>query len=139
MQQQYRYDKRTSKARKLSLNRARGTFQEGVALLEKGFCTGAVNRFYYAAFYAARALLATKELDSSKHRGVIALFHEHFVRTDLVNSEIAKTLSRSFEQRQDFDYEDFISATTEDAESVRERVKQFMNECEMAFRKIKNQ
>jgi uncharacterized protein (UPF0332 family) len=35
---------------------------------------GAVNRFYYAAFYVARSLLALRELDSSRHNGVISLF-----------------------------------------------------------------
>jgi uncharacterized protein (UPF0332 family) len=36
-----------------------------------------VNRSYYAMFTSARALLALKELDSSKHSGVIALFKEY--------------------------------------------------------------
>ncbi|OQX53440.1 MAG: hypothetical protein B5M48_03415 [Candidatus Omnitrophica bacterium 4484_213] len=33
-----------------------------------------VSRSYYAIFSVARALLATKGLDSSKHSGVISLF-----------------------------------------------------------------
>ncbi|MGA1842563.1 MAG: HEPN domain-containing protein [bacterium] len=32
-----------------------------------------INRSYYAMFTSARALLALKELDSSKHSGVITL------------------------------------------------------------------
>jgi uncharacterized protein (UPF0332 family) len=38
-------------------------------------------RSYYAMFTAARALLATKHLDSSKHTGVVSLFNQHFVKT----------------------------------------------------------
>ena len=71
------------KLSKIRLSRARIAWKEGLALFEHGFFMGAVNRFYYAAFYAARDLLATKELDSSKHSGVIALFHKHFLRTHL--------------------------------------------------------
>jgi uncharacterized protein (UPF0332 family) len=41
------------------LARAKEAFGEGGHLLTKGApMGGAVNRFYYAAFYAARALLA---------------------------------------------------------------------------------
>ncbi len=34
---------------------------------------GAVNRAYYAIFYAALAILLTKDLGSSKHSGVLSL------------------------------------------------------------------
>jgi uncharacterized protein (UPF0332 family) len=54
------------------LSRARETYNDALKLLEEGSLNSATNRFYYAAFYAARALLATKELDSSKHSGVIS-------------------------------------------------------------------
>ncbi len=40
------------------LSRAREAFAEGEQLLAAGGLMGAVNRLYYAAFYAARALLA---------------------------------------------------------------------------------
>jgi uncharacterized protein (UPF0332 family) len=46
--------------------------------LADGFCESAVNRAYYAIFYAANALLATKGISRSKHSGVIAAFREHF-------------------------------------------------------------
>ena len=95
---------------------------------------GAVNRFYYAAFYAARALLATKELDSSRHSGVIALFHKHFVRTHLFDVEKAKSLSRSFEFRQDSDYEDFVSVTRHGTELLKAQVELFIDECEKVLK-----
>ena len=82
------------------LSRAREAFAEGDHLLVKGALMGAVNRFYYAAFYAARALLATREVDSSRHTGVISLFQKHFVKTGLVLPDKAQALPRSFEKRQ---------------------------------------
>ena len=54
--------------------RAHGALQEADLLIEQQHFSGALNRVYYAAFYAARALLATRNLDSSRHSGVIALF-----------------------------------------------------------------
>jgi uncharacterized protein (UPF0332 family) len=71
------------------LNRSKAAFSEGDHLLNANAFMGAVNRFYYAAFYAARALLATRELDSSKHGGVISLFQAQFVKPGLVAMEKA--------------------------------------------------
>ena len=122
------------KLSKIRLSRARTAWKEGLILFGQGFFVGAVNRFYYAAFYAARALLATKELDSSKHSGVIALFHKHFVRTHLFDVAKAKALSRSFELRQDSDYEDFISVTRHGTELLKAQVELFIDECEKVLK-----
>ncbi len=48
--------------------------------LADGFYGSAVNRAYYAIFYAANALLATQGITRSKHSGVIAAFRQYFVR-----------------------------------------------------------
>lgn len=75
------------------LKRSKNTFQEAITLIKSGSLNGALNRLYYAAFYAARSLLATKGLDSSKHSGVISLFHQHFVKPGIFNLDKAKALS----------------------------------------------
>ena len=69
------------------LSRAQDAFAEGDYLLTKKAFKGAVDRFYYSAFYAARALLAIRELDSSRHSGVISLFQKHLVKSGLVSTE----------------------------------------------------
>jgi uncharacterized protein (UPF0332 family) len=112
------------------LERARGAFFEGDHLLAIGAFTGAVNRFYYAAFYAARALLATREKDSSRHSGVISLFQAQFVKTGTIPSEKARALPRAFEKRQKSDYGDFSTVTQDEAESIRSEVWAFLEECE---------
>lgn len=118
------------------LTRAREAFAEGEHLLEKGALTGAVNRFYYAAFHAARALLATREVDSAKHSGVISLFQQHIVKTGLIQAETAKALPRSFEKRQDADYADFASILPEDAGRIRNEVHGFVEECGLALERL---
>lgn len=111
------------------MSRAHEAFDEGTLLLSKGSPIGAVNRFYYAAFYAARALLAINEVDSSRHSGVISLFQKHFVSTGQVSTVHAKALPRSFEKRQNTDYADFATIAPEEAQSVREDVRAFLDEC----------
>ena len=117
------------------LHRARQAFQEGMTLLEAESPLGAVNRFYYAAFYAARAVLATKGLDSSKHSGVIALFQQHFVKTGVVDQAIAKALPRSFEWRLDTDYEDFASIEDATVNDIADQVRTFVETCEAWLRR----
>src|SRR5205823_6315001 len=51
--------------------KAEDAMRDGVFLLEKGSLSAAINRFYYASFYAARALLATRDRDSKSHAGII--------------------------------------------------------------------
>ena len=114
------------------LKRADDTFAEAEILFKSNSLAGAVNRYYYAAFYAARALLALKGLDSSKHSGVISLFGQNFVKTGLIAPEIAKVLSESFEERIDADYEDFVVPEREQVEGIRAHVKDFIAACKKA-------
>ena len=43
-------------------------------LLDKTLDRSAINRAYYAMFYAVLALLATRKRETSKHGGAISLF-----------------------------------------------------------------
>ncbi len=49
------------------MRKAEECFKDGELLLEQGSIPGAINRLYYTTFHAARALLATKEMDASSH------------------------------------------------------------------------
>lgn len=118
------------------LTRAREAVAEGEHLWAKGAFMGAVNRFYYGAFYAARALLAIRQTDSSRHSGVISLFQKHFVKTGLVSVDRAKALPRSFEKRQKSDYGDFAAVTQEEAEAVRTEVQAFVEECARVLERL---
>ncbi len=97
---------------------------------------GAVNRFYYAAFHAARALLAIRGVDSPRHSGVISLFQQHFVKEGPMAPETAKALARSFEKRQDADYEDFAAVSLEEAEAIRREVQAFIEACRRTLQSL---
>lgn len=119
--------------------RAQQAFQEGAVLAGRGSLYGAANRFYSAACYAARALLATRGLDSSKHSGVIALFQQHFVKTGLMDPGIAKFLSRSFEKRLETGYEDFVSVSSATVDEVQRQVRAFLNACQACFKAVSHE
>ena len=114
------------------LARARVALEEADVLASATRWNGALNRVYYAAFYAARALLALKRIDSSRHSGVIALFQEHFVKTGTVSPEIARALPQAFARRQRSDYDDFADVEGHEFTALREQVERFVLACEEA-------
>ncbi len=96
-----------------------------------------VSRSYYAIFTAARALLAAKRLDSSKHSGVIALFNQHFVKSGEVRKEASKWLERAKLYREQADYGDFYIVSVKEAEAQIQSAREFIGEIEAAIAKIK--
>ena len=75
-----------------------------VLLREKMSNRSVMNRLYYAMFYSVLALLQNKQLSSSKHSGVIAVFDREFVKTKIFDVKLSKALHRAFELRQRGDY-----------------------------------
>lgn len=111
------------------MTQARETLAEADQLLASQAFRGAVNRLYYAAFYAARALLATRDMDAARHTGLITLFQHHFVKTGLVPAETGKVLARAFEKRQNSDYGDFATIDPADAQDLSGAVHVFVHAC----------
>ncbi|SDG20671.1 HEPN domain-containing protein [Desulfosporosinus hippei] len=89
------------------LEKAEETFRDGEELEKLGSYHSAINRYYYAAFHAVRALLAIKGFDSPKHSGVISFFNKEFVKAGLVTKSASKALSDLFRLRSNADYDDF--------------------------------
>jgi uncharacterized protein (UPF0332 family) len=118
------------------LRLAEDTLLEADVLIAERRWRGTLNRLYYAAFYAARALLATRDLDSARHSGVIALFQQHFVKTGVVPATIAKALPQSFETRQTSDYADVADLEEDAVRELRAEVVAFVAACERAVQQL---
>ncbi|RME36131.1 MAG: HEPN domain-containing protein [Thermoflexia bacterium] len=58
------------------MDRAEGSIQAARQLASGGYYDFAASRAYYAAFYAATALLLSEGLEFSKHSAVIASVHQ---------------------------------------------------------------
>ena len=87
-----------------SVDRCRGALESARELLDSEHYDDAASRAYYAAFHAATAVLLSKGLEFSKHRGVIAAVHGDLVRQGLVSREAGKALGKLFELRDVGDY-----------------------------------
>lgn len=90
------------------LQRANEALEEAHLLTDNGHTNAAVNRLYYACFYAVSALLHSRGLSAVKHSGIRSLFGRHFVKTGLISKELAALYNDLFEYRQESDYEDFF-------------------------------
>ncbi|MGD8787168.1 MAG: HEPN domain-containing protein [Phycisphaerales bacterium] len=86
-----------------------------------------VSRVYYAMFYSAEAVLLTKDLSFSSHKGVISAFGEHFIKTNVFPREMGREINRAFEKRQIGDYEYTFIISADEAEQMLQSGKEFVN------------
>lgn len=111
------------------MTRAHEALQEADLLAGQQHYNAALNRLYYAAFYAARAVLALHRVDSSRHSGVIALFQQHVVKSGAISEDLARALPQAFAKRMMMDYGDFKQATAEEVATLREDIEAFVAAC----------
>ena len=108
------------------LERSRESLKDAVSLFKEGSLHSAVNRIYYAMFYSVNALLLTKNLSSSRHSGVRALFHKEFVNKGEVDEVYGKFYSEIFEKRQVGDYRDLVEFEKEKVSGWLEKAEEFI-------------
>lgn len=72
--------------------------------LEHDMERSAVNRAYYAMFYAVLALLATRKKETSRHSGALSLFDREFVKAGVFSKDLSRWLHEAFNLRQSADY-----------------------------------
>lgn len=106
--------------------KARETLQVAEELRAQNHLSHAVNRYYYAVFYAIQSLLAAISAESRKHSGVIACFNREFVKTGIFDKKYARIVQHLFEERSDADYEDFKVFQKAEVEDLSEEVKAFL-------------
>jgi uncharacterized protein len=108
-----------------NLERADTNLQVAKELLDKGYYDVSASRAYYAAFYAASALLLNAGIDTSKHSGVIALIHQHFVKSGKLGQEQGRNLNWLFELRSVGDYGVSLHVDLDDARKAVDTAQDF--------------
>jgi uncharacterized protein (UPF0332 family) len=103
---------------KYRINRAKETYGEVEGLIKLGYLNTAVNRIYYACYYAVSALMIKNGLSAKSHAGVRQMFGLHFVKTGLISKEHAKYFTDLFDRRQTGDYDDFVEYKKETVEDL---------------------
>ena len=93
---------------KYRINSAFKTIDAAKVLAENGFWNSAVNRLYYAVFYAVNALLVMNDIQSKSHASVKSQFSLHFIRTGKIDKKYGKLLAELYDWRQKGDYENIF-------------------------------
>ena len=94
--------------------------------LANGLERSAVNRAYYAMFYAVLALLATRQTETSRHSGAIAQFDQSFVKPALFRPEFSRWLHDAFLRRQSADYGADLTLSLDDITTLLEHAREFL-------------
>lgn len=74
-----------------------------------------INRSYYAAFYAVKAVLALSTVDFKRHKDVMGYFNKEYVASGIFPRETGRRLGTLQRVREKSDYDDFYIASKEKA------------------------
>jgi len=94
--------------------------------LNTGDYDSCVSRCYYAMFFMSEAALLTKSLSASSHKGVISLFGEHFVKTEIFERNLGKALNDAYDRRLVGDYGVGFTVTEQQAKDLLETGRNFV-------------
>jgi len=108
------------------IERASRYLKSAEILLKEGDYESSVSRTYYAMFYSVQALLLTKNLSFSSHKGVVSAFGRHFIKTAIFPKEMGRELNRAFEKRQIGDFEYTFVIAEDEAEEILRSGKKFV-------------
>lgn len=90
------------------LQRSESSLNEADYLAKGGFFNAAVNRLYYAAYYALTALLLKDGYDVGTHAGARTMLSLKYIRTDMLPVKYGRIYGDLFNFRQSGDYDDFV-------------------------------
>ena len=102
------------------------TVDEVQTLINNKLWNLAVNRSYYACYYAVSALLAGIKVYPKSHAGVMQMFSLHFVKTGQFSISESQFYQTLIEMRQDADYEDFVDYEKDDVVPLIEPARAFI-------------
>ena len=94
---------------------------------ESDLLHGAINRAYYAVFYAATALFVKSGLTFRKHSGVRAAVHRELIKKHVLPVEMGALYDRLFEDRQLGDYMVLAEFEPNDVKEKIESAATFLN------------
>lgn len=98
------------------LSKATEFLEDAKANFREGRHRTAVNRSYYAALNAVRAILILEGANSVTHEGAVTMLSLRFVRPGTLPVEVVKVFKSLHSRRTDVDYGDFDTIDKAEAE-----------------------
>lgn len=114
----------------LELEKAQNTFSDMEYCVQGKKWESAANRLYYALFHAMSALLISDGYNVKSHRGVMALFGEHYVKSGIFSKEDGALFSDLVIMRDNADYNCFFETDEEKLQPYLEPARQLISRIE---------
>lgn len=109
-------DHRQEELSRYRIQEAKNSLKVAEHCLKEGLYKDSINRSYYVAFYAIKAVLALGTIDFKRHKDVVAYFNKEYVATNVFPRELGKRLGMLKQLREKSDYDDFYIASRDQAE-----------------------
>ena len=109
-------DHRQEELSRYRIQEAKNSLKVAEHCLKEDLYKDSINRSYYAAFYAIKAVLALGTIDFKRHKDVVAYFNKEYVATNVFPRELGKRLGMLKQLREKSDYDDFSIASRDQAE-----------------------
>lgn len=107
--------------------RALRTLIEAREVASLGHWNLAVQRLYYATYYAQCALLISTGNQASTHVGVKSLIGLNYVKSGRLTPDEGHLLGRLFSMRQTGDYSDYFEWEREDVEPMMDKTEKLID------------
>jgi hypothetical protein len=109
------------------MERSEESMEAAELMCERGMLGFAMNRIYYAMFYAVQAASVPKNVSFSKHGQVKGYMNRELVKTGILPLSLGRVYNKAFEYRQKFDYVDFAEPDLELVESHINQAREFID------------
>jgi uncharacterized protein (UPF0332 family) len=114
--------------------RAYEAYEDAVFLLVNKKYTIAVTRIYYGLFYMVNALALQHSFSTGKHQKLIGWFNKEFILAGKIDRKYGKILHRAYDNRMSGDYDDIISFSHDEVESMILDMKDFLIAVELILK-----
>lgn len=113
------------------IQRAEESYEDALILAERKRWNSAVNRLYYACFYAVIAILLQRNVETKSHDGARRQFGLTVVTEGLVEKRLGKLYTRLFNIRHKGDYGDLFDFDEKTVVPLLPQVREFLNQIKL--------
>jgi len=119
----------------LHLEKAHACLSDGEQLLALNSPSAAANRIYYAIFHAIHALFVANGINSKSHHGTNAQFHQHFIKTGLIDPKFGHFIAVMENMREKADYDIIYDVSREELEALKPVAYELVGQIEQLLAK----
>ncbi len=113
---------------KYRLDKANQALKEADFLASSDFFDAAINRLYFAVYYAACALMLRDDVEAYTHNDIKRMLSLKFILKGELDRDYGKIYQILFNCYQTVEYEDFTYYDKESFEELQPLAKKFINE-----------